>query len=157
MYSTVDISPDCEAKIDDKLIKRTREDLSMFFPRFSYLKADVLGSPTYDEEVVSNADQKQPIFYEHPNEDDKEKSFFMASLEPHSMVHVYDDYEYDPCEGHEGENEELNVHLISFSTLVNEKISPGISQPASILYLPVHSENTNQKVSDNEVKGLISY
>jgi hypothetical protein len=58
------------------------------------------------------------------------------------MVPVYDDYEYDPWEGHEGEKEELNVQLISYPTLVNEKISPGISQPASILYLPVHSENT---------------
>jgi hypothetical protein len=68
----------------------------------------------------------------------------MASLEPCSMVPVYDDYESDPWEGHEGENEELNVQLISCPSLVNEKISLGISQPASILYLLVHSKNTKK-------------
>jgi hypothetical protein len=31
----VDISPDYEAEIDDKLVKRTKEDLSLFFPSFS--------------------------------------------------------------------------------------------------------------------------
>jgi hypothetical protein len=91
VYSVVDVSPECEVEIDDKLVKRTREDLSLFFPIFSYLKvdvvcfsygenvkdipfleADVLGSPTYDEEVVSNVDQKQTIFDEYPSEDDKE-------------------------------------------------------------------------------------
>jgi hypothetical protein len=176
VYSAVDISPDYEAEIDDKLVKKTREDSSLFFPSFSELKADfvccsyeenaedisvletnVFGSPDYDEEVVSNTDQKQPIFDEYPSEDDKEQSFFMASLEPRSMVPVYDDYESDPWEGHEGEKEELNVQLISCPTLVNEKISPGISQPASILYPPVHSENTKQQVSNNEVKEVISY
>jgi hypothetical protein len=91
----VDISPNCEAEIDDKLVKRTREDLSLFFPSFSDLKADVVccsygenaedipilekmfwEALAYDEEVVSNADQKQPMFYEYPNEDDKEQEFF---------------------------------------------------------------------------------
>jgi hypothetical protein len=42
VYFAVDISPDCEAKIDDKLVKRTREDFSLFFPRFSELKANVV-------------------------------------------------------------------------------------------------------------------
>jgi hypothetical protein len=114
VYSVVDISPNCEAEIDDKIFKRTREYLSLFFPSVSYLKedvvcfsygenvedipvleADVLGIPSYDQEVVSNVDQKQPIFEEYPSEDDEEKSFSMASLEPRIMVHVYDDYEYD--------------------------------------------------------------
>jgi hypothetical protein len=31
VYSVVDISLDCEAKIDDKLVKITREDFSLFF------------------------------------------------------------------------------------------------------------------------------
>jgi hypothetical protein len=60
------------------------------------------------------------------------------------MVPIYDDYKFDPWEGHEGEKEGLNVQLISYPTLVNEKISAGISQPASILYPPIHSENTRQ-------------
>jgi hypothetical protein len=81
----------------------------------------------------------------------------MASLEPCSMVPVYDNYESDPWESHEGEKEELNVQLISCPTLVNEKISPGISQPASILYPPVHSENIKQQVSNDEIKEVISY
>jgi hypothetical protein len=33
--SVVDFSLDCEAKIDDELAKKDREDSSMFFPRFS--------------------------------------------------------------------------------------------------------------------------
>jgi hypothetical protein len=81
----------------------------------------------------------------------------MASLEPRSMVPIYDDYEFDHWEGHEGEKEEINVHLTSYPAFVNEKISLGISQPASILYLPLHSENTKQQVSNNEVKYVISY
>jgi hypothetical protein len=81
----------------------------------------------------------------------------MASLEHCTMVPVYDNYESDPWERHEGEKEDLNVQLISCPTLVNEKISPGISQPASILYLPVYSENTKQKMRNNEVKEVIYY
>ena len=68
----------------------------------------------------------------------------MASLEPCSMVHVYDNYEFYPWEGHEGEKEELNVQLISCPTLINEKISPGIIKPTSILYPPIHIENIKQ-------------
>jgi hypothetical protein len=33
--NTVDISPDYEAEINDKLVKKTREDSSLFFPSFS--------------------------------------------------------------------------------------------------------------------------
>jgi hypothetical protein len=154
VYSAVDISPDYEAEINDKLVKKTREDSSLFFPSFSELKADfvycsyeensedifvletnVFGSHAYDEEVVSNTDQKQPIFYEYPSEDDEEQSFFMASLEPCSMVPIYDNYESDPWEGHEGEKEELNVQLISCPTLINEQISPGISLHQSFIHL----------------------
>jgi hypothetical protein len=40
----VDISPDYEAEIDDKLVKKTREDSSLFFPSFSELKADFVCS-----------------------------------------------------------------------------------------------------------------
>jgi hypothetical protein len=81
----------------------------------------------------------------------------MSSLEPRSMVLIYDDYESDPWEGHEGEKEELNVQLISCPTLVNEKISPRISQPASIIYPPIHSENTEQQLGNNEVREVIYY
>jgi hypothetical protein len=108
---------------------------------FLFLKDMFLAVPSYDEEVVSNTDQKQPIFDEYPNEDDEEQSFFMASLEPHSMVHVYDNYEFDPWEGHEGEKEEINVQVISCPTPLNDQISPGIRKPASIIYPPVHTEN----------------
>jgi hypothetical protein len=73
------------------------------------LEIDVFSRSAYDEEVVSNTNQEQPIFDEYPNEDDDEQNFFKASLEPRSMVHVYDNYEYDPWESHGGEKEELNV------------------------------------------------
>jgi len=49
------------------------------------------------------------------------------------------------------------VRLISCPTLVNEKISPGINQPASILYPPVHSKNIKQHVSNDEIKEVIYY
>jgi hypothetical protein len=94
VFSAVDISPNCEANIDDKLVKKTREDFSLFFPRFSQLKAyfvcfsygeiaedipileiDVFRSPVYDEEVISNTNQEQPIFDEYPGEDDEEQRF----------------------------------------------------------------------------------
>jgi hypothetical protein len=112
-------------------------------------ETDVFGSPAYDEEVISSTDQEQPTFDEYPNEDDEEQSF--------SMVLVYDDYESDPWESHEGEMEELNVQFISCPEPVNEKISPGISQPASVLHPPVHSENIKRWVSNNEGQEVISY
>jgi hypothetical protein len=68
------------------------------------------------------------------------------------MVHVYDNYESDPWESHGGENEEINVQLISFPSLINEQISPGINKPASVLYPPVHVENIKQHVSNDEIK-----
>jgi hypothetical protein len=165
VYSEVDISPDREAEIDDKLVQRTREYFSLFFPSFSELKEDVVhysygetvedilvleefffGNPSYDTKVVSNNEQKQLIFDEYPSEDDEEKRFFMDPLEPCSMVPVYDNYEPDLSVGHKGEKEEKNVQLVSCPTLVNEKISPEIIQPASILYPLVHSKNIKQQV-----------
>jgi hypothetical protein len=81
----------------------------------------------------------------------------MASLEPHNMVHVYDNYESDPWESHEGEKEELNVQLISCPTLINEQMSLGISKPASILYPPVHAENIKQHVRNDEINEVTFY
>jgi hypothetical protein len=52
------------------------------------LEIDFFSNLIYDEEVASNTDQEQPIFDEYTNEDDEEKSFFIASLEPHSMVPI---------------------------------------------------------------------
>jgi hypothetical protein len=40
---------------------------------------------------------------------------------------------------------------------VSEKISPGISQPASFLHPPIYSENIKRRVSNNEVQEVISY
>ena len=84
------------------------------------LETYVLSIPSYDEEVVSNIDQEQPIFDEYPNEDDEEQIFSIASLELRSMVPVYDNYEFDPWESHGGEKEDINVQLISCPTLINE-------------------------------------
>ena len=100
------------------------------------LEKVVFGSPAYDGEVISSTDQEQPTFDEYPSKYDEEHRF--------SMVHVYDDYEYDPWESHEGEKEELNVQLVSCPEPVNENISPGISQPASVLHPPIHSKNIKQ-------------
>jgi hypothetical protein len=67
-----------------------------------FLETNVFCSPTYDEEVVSNIDQEQPIFDEYPSKDDEKQIFFIASLEPHSMVPVYDNYESNSWESHGG-------------------------------------------------------
>jgi hypothetical protein len=40
VYSVVDISSDYECEIDDKLVTKTTEDSSLFFPSFSGLKED---------------------------------------------------------------------------------------------------------------------
>ena len=40
-----------------------------------------------------------------------------------------------------GEMEELKVQFISYIELGDEKVSPGISWPALVLYPPIHSEN----------------
>jgi hypothetical protein len=56
-----------------------------------------------------------------------------------------------------GEMDELNVHFISCLEPVNEKISPGIIQPTSVLYPPVHSEDIKRRVSNIEVQEVFSY
>jgi hypothetical protein len=73
------------------------------------------------------------------------------------MVPVYDNYEFVPWEGHGGEKEKLNVQLISWTTLINEQISPGISKPASIHYPPIHAENIKQQVNSDEIKEVTFY
>jgi hypothetical protein len=42
MFYAVDISPKYGTKRDDKLVKRTSEDFSLFLPNFSGLKAEVV-------------------------------------------------------------------------------------------------------------------
>jgi hypothetical protein len=88
------------------------EGLEADFACFSYeenvedilfLETNVLGSPSYDEEVMSNTDQEKTYFDVYPSEDDKEKIF--------SMVPVYSDCETDPGESHEEEKEE--PHLLA--------------------------------------------
>jgi hypothetical protein len=80
----VEISPNYEAEINDKLVKKNREVSSLVFPSLSELKADficysyeenvedisvletyVFSIPSYYEEFVSNIDQEQPIFDEY--------------------------------------------------------------------------------------------
>jgi hypothetical protein len=76
------------------------------------LETDFFGIPSYDGEVISNTNHEQPTFDEYPILDDEEQIF--------SMVLVYDYYEFDPCESHEGEKEKLNVQLVSYPEPVNE-------------------------------------
>jgi hypothetical protein len=42
MCYALDIPPKYGIEIDDKLVKRTNEDLYLFFPRFSGLKVEVV-------------------------------------------------------------------------------------------------------------------
>jgi hypothetical protein len=135
-------------------IERLKADFSCFSYEgntedISIHETYVFGSPAYDEELISSTDQEQPTSNEYPSEDDEEQSS--------SMVPVYDDYEFDPWESHEGEMEELNVQFISYLEPVNESISPGVSQPASFLHPPIHSENIKRRVRNNEGHEVISY
>jgi hypothetical protein len=87
------------------------------------LETDVLGSPTYDKEVISDTGQEQTTCDEYPSEDDEEQSS--------PMVLVYDDYDSDPWESHEEEEGKPNEQFISCPEPVSEQPPPGISQPAS--------------------------
>jgi hypothetical protein len=53
--------------------------------------------------------------------------------------------------------EELSGQFISCLEPVTEQVSPGISQPASVLHPSVHSENITRRVSRNKGQELISY
>jgi hypothetical protein len=85
VYSVEDFSLDYEVEIDEKLAAKAREDSSMFFPSFSKLKAelvccsykgdaedisvleiDVLGIPTYDEEVISDTGREKKLAMDIP-------------------------------------------------------------------------------------------
>jgi hypothetical protein len=57
------------------------------------LETNVLGNPTYDEEVISDTGHEQTTCDQYPNKDDKEQSS--------PVVPVYYDCESDPWESHE--------------------------------------------------------
>jgi len=114
------------------------------------LETDVLGNPTYDEEVISNTGQEQTTCDEYPNEDDEEQSS--------PMVLVYYDCEYDPWESHEGEKEgKPNEQFISCPELVSEQPPPGISQPASASHPPMLTGDIQPCVSSGGADRAICY
>jgi hypothetical protein len=113
VYSVEYFSPDYTTEIDENLAAKDREYSSMFFPTFSESKAefvcffykvdaedipvleiDILGSPTYEEEVISDTVQEKTTCDGYPIEEDEEQSS--------PMVPVYYDCESDPWEIHEG-------------------------------------------------------
>jgi hypothetical protein len=81
------------------------------------LGAEVLDNPVCEEEVISNTEQEQPIFYEYPSEEEEGLDMQLFSspaviTKPQNEEHnfpmgpVYDDYESDPWESQEEEPEE---------------------------------------------------
>jgi len=81
------------------------------------LGEEVLDNPVCLEEVISNVEQEQPIFYEYPSEEEEGVDMHLFSspaviTKPHNEEHnffmglVYDDYESDPWESQEEEPEE---------------------------------------------------
>jgi hypothetical protein len=89
------------------------EELKEYFSHRSYeentedilvLEIVDLGSPAYDEEVMSDTHQEQTIVDGYPSEEDEEHSF--------SMVPIFGDYESNPGESHEGEKEEPHISAI---------------------------------------------
>jgi hypothetical protein len=55
------------------------------------------------------------------------------------------------------EKEERSGQFISCPEPINEQISPGIGQPASVIHPPIHSESIKQWVRNNEEDKVISY
>jgi hypothetical protein len=53
--------------------------------------------------------------------------------------------------------EEISGQFFSCPEPINEKISPSIIQPTSVLHPPVHSENIKLRLSQNEGQELISF
>jgi hypothetical protein len=103
-----------------KYLSARMEGLEEDFARHSYeeyaedtsiLETEVLGSPAYDEGVMSDTDQEQTNFDEYPSEDDEKQS--------DSMVPDFSDFETDLEESHEGEKEES--HLLA---ILVQKFSP---------------------------------
>jgi hypothetical protein len=82
-------------------------------------------------------------------EHDKDKIF--------PMVLVYDDYDFDPWESHEEEKGEPNVQFISYPEPANEKPSPRISQPASVVHSPILARDIQPCVSSCKTKNVFCH
>jgi hypothetical protein len=115
----------------------------------------VLCSPTPEEYSEAESTGCQ-YYYEressYQEKHGREKEASMDTHEETSCSQLVGVFRSD-----KGKMEELEVQFISCLKPVNEKISPWISRPASFLYPPVHFENIEQWVSNNEVQEVISY
>ena len=109
-----------------------------------------LGSnkPAYDS-YESDFDMDMKDFQDHTIKP------FPLSIEERHWVEINHPGPAKDTEHHE--KEELNVQFISCPELANEKMSPGIGRPASILHPHVHSKSIKQWVSNNEEQEVISY
>jgi hypothetical protein len=115
----------------------------------------VMCSPTpeeYSEEESIGCQSSYESEISYQEQHDREKDPSMDTHEETSCSQLADVFRAD-----KGKMEELEVQFISCLKPVNEKISPRISRPASVLYPPVHSENIEQWVRNNEVHEVISY
>jgi hypothetical protein len=122
---------------------------------FSLQYKRVLHSPTSNEyseteSIGFQSSYEREISYQEQHDRNKEPS--MDIHEETSCSHLA-----NIIRENKGEMDELNVQFISCLEPVNEKISPGISQPASILYPPVHLEDIRRRVSNDQVKEVFSY
>jgi hypothetical protein len=122
---------------------------------FSLQDKSVLCSPTpeeYSEEESIGCQSSYESESSYQEQHDREKEPSMDIHEETSCSQLADVVRAD-----KGKMEELEVQFISCLKPVNEKISPRINRPASVLYPPVHSDNIEQRVSNNEVQKVISY
>jgi hypothetical protein len=103
------------------------------------LETDVFSSPTYDEEVVSNTDQEQPIFDEYSDEEEQIPTSHFVDLR--SNQPVYDNYESDFDE----DMKEFQDHTIDpFSSFIKEQHCEEINHPGS-------ADNIKQPMTSSEI------
>jgi hypothetical protein len=91
----------------------------------------------------------QPIFYGYLSDDD-EHNFFMASLEPLSIVPVYDDCGSDSWEGNGGEKKELQKQLIMPLSPNDDQQIAEISKSSFVIPETGPAEEIKQNMISNE-------
>jgi hypothetical protein len=136
--------------LKEEMVEEKNQDITLF----SLQDRRVLRSPTpeeYSEAESIGCQSSYESESSYQEQHDREKEPSMDIHEETSFSHLEDVIRAD-----KGEMEELKVQFISYLEPANEKVSPGISRPTSVLYPPVHSENIERQVSNQEVQEVIS-
>jgi hypothetical protein len=105
----------------------------------SVLETNVFNNPTYDEKIVSNTNQEQPIFDEYSYEEEQIPTSHFVDLRRNQLV--YASYELDFDE----DMKEFQDHTIDpFSSFIKEHHCEEINHPGSI-------DNIKQPMISSEI------